>query len=333
MRSESRPPTVTMADVAARAGVSRALVSIVLRGLPGASPANRDRVLRAAADLDYRPDERARLLGSSRSRTVGVVFGLHRPFHGELVEALYNAVGGTGYRLALEPAAPTRPEAEAVRALLDYRCEALLLLGPALSRAAIEDLAERVPVVVLARALRGQPVDTVRTDDASGARLAVEHLLALGHRRVVHLHGRRAAGAAERRAGYRAAMRAAGLEPELVAGGLGDRDGERAAADVLRGDGPGAVLAFNDPCAAGLLSAARKRGIEVPGRLSIVGYDDSALAALSTIALTTVGQDAGALAAHAVERAIARVREPQLPATEIVVAPRLVVRGTTAAPP
>ncbi|WP_345711300.1 LacI family DNA-binding transcriptional regulator, partial [Kineococcus glutinatus] len=159
---------VTMADVAARAGVSRALVSIVLRGVPGASPANRERVLRAAAELDYSPDQRARLLGSSRSRTVGVVHHLHREFHGEVVEALYAAADGSGWRLALEPTAPTRPEPVAVRALLDQRCEAVVLLGPTLPRTALAELAARLPVVVLARALRGLDVDTVRTDDEAG---------------------------------------------------------------------------------------------------------------------------------------------------------------------
>ncbi|NAZ87044.1 LacI family DNA-binding transcriptional regulator [Kineococcus indalonis] len=331
MASGERPQPVTMADVAARAGVSRALVSIVLRGVPGASPASRERVLRAAAELDYHPDQRARLLGAGRSRTLGVVHDLHQPFHGELVEALYAALPA-GWGLTLEPAARARPEAAAVRALLNHRCEAVLLVGPSLPRAALAELAARTPVVVLARAVRGVDVDVVRTDDEAGARLAVEHLLSLGHRRTAHLHGGRAAGAAERRAGYRAAVRAAGLEPELLPGGLGDEDGVRAAPQLLRAGGPTAVLAFNDACAAGVLAAARRAGAQVPGRLSLVGYDDSAVAALSTVALTTVGQDAAALAAHAVRRATARAEEPGLPTAELVSAPRLVVRATTARP-
>ena len=96
MKSDKRPSAVTMADVAARAGVSRALVSIVFRGVPGASPETRRRVMEAAEQLSYRPDQRARLLGSNRSRTVGVVFGLHREFHAEVVEALYGAAESTG---------------------------------------------------------------------------------------------------------------------------------------------------------------------------------------------------------------------------------------------
>src|SRR4051812_6372246 len=120
-----------MADVAERAGVSRALVSIVFRGVPGASPATRQRVMQAAEDLAYRPDQRARLLGSNRSRTIGVVFGLNHEFHAEMVEALYRSVEATDYDIALGATAPTRDEHRAVQALLDYRCEALILLGPA----------------------------------------------------------------------------------------------------------------------------------------------------------------------------------------------------------
>lgn len=324
---------VTMEDVAARAGVSRALVSIVLRGVPGASPQSRTRVLQAAAELDYRRDHRARLLGSSRSRTVGVVYGLQHPFHSQVVEALYASAGAAGWLLALEPAAPTRSERTAVQALLDYRCEAVVLLGPVLPRAALAELAGRLPVVVVARAVRGLPVDVVRTDDQMGARLAVDHLVALGHRRVAYVHGGRAPGAAERRAGYLTGVQAAGLEPQLVVGGLGDEDGVRAGRALLGAGSPTGLLAFNDQCAAGVLAAARDHGVVVPDQLSVVGYDDSSVAALSTVALTTVRQDAAAIATAAIERAVARVEGTANRTRETVIAPHLVVRRTTGAPP
>ena len=334
-----RSQSVTMADVAARAGVSRALVSIVFRGVPGASEASRERVMRAAAELGYRPDRRARLLGSSRSRTVGVVFGLQQEFHTEMVERLYEAVESTGLELALGATAPTRSEQTAVQRLLEFRCEALLLVGPAMPHRDLEELAGQVPVVVLARELRSDSCDVVRTDDELGARFAVEHLVALGHREIVHVDGQQAPGAAQRRRGYHAAMAAAGLEDRsrIVPGGLTDEDGERAARELLAGQvlagrsHPTAVAAFNDHCAAGLLAVTRQRGIAVPGELSVVGFDDSRIAGLSSIDLTTVAQDSATLAEEALGLALRRAEGSDEPAAEVVVPPRLVVRGTTAA--
>jgi DNA-binding LacI/PurR family transcriptional regulator len=324
-----------MAHVAERAGVSRALVSIVFRDVPGASAATRERVMLAAEELGYRPDQRARLLGSNRSRTVGVVFGLHREFHAEVVEALYGSVEGSGYHLALGAVAPSRDEHRATQSLLDYRCEALILLGTALPRGAIEALAARLPVIVVARALRTSAVDVVRTDDVAGARMAVEHLAGLGHAAITHVDGGRAPGAAERRRGYRAAVRDLGLAPgpRLVPGGLTEEDGERAAAELLAGSGTTAVTVFNDHCAVGLLAACRARGVEVPESLSVVGYDDSRVAGLSSVALTTIAQDAGALAAAALDLAVGRLEDGPAGASrsEVVVPPRLVVRRTTAA--
>jgi DNA-binding LacI/PurR family transcriptional regulator len=326
-----------MADVAELAGVSRALVSIVFRGVPGASPETRRRVMQAAEELHYRPDQRARLLGSNRSRTVGVVFGLRHEFHAEVVEALYHRVEGTAYDLALGATVPTRDERRAAQTLLDYRCEALILIGSTLPRAAVEQLAERLPVVVVARALRSRTVDVVRTDDVAGARLAVEHLAGLSHTAITHVDGGRAPGAAERRRGYRAAMRDLGLDAgaAVVPGGLTEEDGERAAAELLSaGPSPAtAVTVFNDHCAAGLLSAARASGVTVPDALSVVGYDDSHIAGLTSVALTTIAQDSTALAASALELAVNRAedRAGHPPPTEVVVPPRLVVRKTTAA--
>lgn len=337
--AETGPPArraVTMADVAERAGVSKALVSIVFRSVPGASPQSRERVLRAAAELDYRPDHRARLLGRGRSRTIGVVFGLHREFHGSLVESLYAAAERSGWDLALGACAPSRDERAAVRALLEQRCEAVVLLGPTMRGSDLADLAARVPVVVVARALRSDRVDVVRTDDVAGGRLGVEHLAGLGHRSVVHLDGGRAPGAAERRRGFRRSVADLGLEGWVLSGGAGDAAGARSADDVIAASraSPGAtgVTVFNDSSAAGVLAALRARGLSVPGDLSLVGYDDTRVAALTGVALTTVAQDPEALARSAAELAISRAEDPSRPCTEVVLEPSLVVRATTGPP-
>jgi DNA-binding LacI/PurR family transcriptional regulator len=333
MKSHQRPATVTMADVAARAGVSRALVSIVFRGVAGASPATRERVLQAAEELAYRPDQRARLLGSNRSSIVGVVFGLHKEFHGEIVDGLYRAVACTDYDIGLGAASRSRSEQQAVQSLLDYRCEALILVGPTLSRAYLEELAEQVPVVVVARALRSRLVDVARTDDVAGARLAVEHLVGLGHEAIVHVDGQRAPGAAERRRGYRDAMSGLGLaaHARVIPGGLTEEHGQRAGAALYAGETPTAVTAFNDHCAAGLMAALRGQGTRVPEDVSIVGYDDSRIAGLAGIQLTTVAQDTSTIARSALELALGRVRDRERDASEVVIRPRLVVRATSSA--
>jgi DNA-binding LacI/PurR family transcriptional regulator len=292
--------------------------------------------MRAAAELDYRPDHRARLLGRGRSRTIGVVFGLHREFHGLLVESLYAAAERRGWDVALGACAPSRAERAAVRALLEQRCEAVVLLGPTMPRSDIEHLAARVPVVVVARALRFPKVDVVRTDDVAGGRLGAEHLAALGHQSLVHVDGGRAPGAAERRRGFRQAVADLGLDGRVLKGGTSDSDGARAAGDIAASGraipvATGATV-FNDNSAAGLLAALRTQGVRVPGDMSLLGYDDTRVAALTGVALTTVAQDPAALARSAVQLAVGRAQDPDGPCTEVVVKPTLVVRETTGPP-
>src|SRR5687768_13629135 len=151
--SSARPPgpgrRPTLADVAALAGVSVALVSIVIRDVPGASQQSRQRVLQAADELGYRPDTRARLLRSHRRRLLGVVFGVQHAFHGDLVSGLYAAADRVGYELALSAVTPGRDERRAVASLLQDRCEALILLGPQAPTSFLAELTARLPVVVV----------------------------------------------------------------------------------------------------------------------------------------------------------------------------------------
>ena len=335
MSSSSPARRPTLADVASRAGVSTALVSIVMRGASGASDATRARVRRVAEELGYRPDLRARLLRSARSRLLGVVFAVDSDFHGDLVGGLYAAAERAGYELTLSAVTPDRDEVRAVNSLLQDRCEALLLLGPQSSAAQLAELAAALPVVVVARQVRASAVDVVRTADRLGVHEAVDHLVALGHRRIAHVDGGRAAGAAERRRGFREAVLRHGLEEvQVLPGGPGEEDGARAARRLLAGDGlPTAVAAFNDRCAVGLLDVLSRAGIPVPGAVSVVGYDDSRLARLSSVDLTTVAQDAALMTTLAVGRVIDRLDGGPPGARQQVVPPRLVLRSSTAPPP
>jgi DNA-binding LacI/PurR family transcriptional regulator len=333
----ARRRRTTLADVAAHARVSVALVSIVMRDAPGASETTRERVRRAAQELGYRPDSRAQLLRRSRSQLIGVVFGVQHPFHGDLVSGLYAAADAVGYELALSAVTSGRDERRAIASLLQDRCEAMILLGPQLATSDLTELAARTPVVVVARAVRHRAVDVVRTDDAAGLHLAVDHLVGLGHTRIAHLDGGRAPGAAERRRGYREALQGYDLTDaaHIVPGGLTEDEGA-AAAQALLSTTPRstAVAVFNDRCAAGVIDCIRRADLSVPRDMSVVGFDDSSLARLSHVALTTVAQDVDRISTLAVTRAIARLDQMDpVGDREQVIPPRLVVRSTTAPPP
>lgn len=323
----------TLEDVAARAGVSRALVSIVMRAVPGASEATRHRVLAVAEELGYRPDARARLLAGRRTRLLGVTLALNNPFHADVAEGVYAAAEPLGYQVVLSAVTHARTPAQAIETLLSYRCEAALLVGPLVTRKALGALGERLPVVVVGQPTPHPGVDVVRAADAVGMRLAVDHLVELGHRRIVHADGGRAPGSAVRRKSYRAAMAVHGLTDDIrvLAGGEREEDGA-ASARTLVGEGlPDAVITYNDRSAVGLLDVFARSGIAVPGAVSVVGYDDSQVARLPYLRLTTVSQDIPTLAELAVGRAVARVENEPVAERELVLAPHLVIRGTTAA--
>jgi DNA-binding LacI/PurR family transcriptional regulator len=333
-RSDSgtgRARRVTLADVARHAGVSTALVSLVMRGASGASPANREKVLRVARELGYVPDSRARALREARPRLLGVMFGVQQVFHADLVEGIYAVAEVAGYDVVLSAVTAGRLEERAVDTLLADRCAALIMLGPKSPPAWLAGLAARLPVVVVARSVRHPEIDVVRTADAKGIGLAVDHLVALGHTRIAHIDGGTAPGADQRRRGYRAAMRRHGLTGRLVPGGITESDGARATAGLLDGAGrPTGILAFNDRCATGVLDSLHHASVPVPAEMSVVGFDDAHFAGYTHINLTTVRQDAPLMARLAVERAIGRLTAGPPEPRETVVPPALVVRGTTA---
>jgi DNA-binding LacI/PurR family transcriptional regulator len=326
---ERRP---TMADVANHLGVSRALVSIVFRGVEGASDATRARVLAAAAELGYRPDSLAQGLRRNRSRNLGVLFSLRRPFEVELVEHMFPVVQKLGYHLLLGAFSPGRDRDAVIDELLRYRCEGLVVVGPELHGRDLASLAAEVAVVEVGRGVTRGPVDVVRNDDAVGTRQAVEHLVALGHRDIAYVDGGSNPGASDRSAGYSAAMGEHGLPARVVPGGYTEDEGAAAGAKLLAEGLPTAVVAANDLCAIGLLDAALRAGVSVPGDLSVVGYDDSRFGRIPGIDLTSVRQDIGRMARLAVRAVVDRLEKPDRKAKDVALAPRLVVRGTTGPP-
>ncbi|WP_328293048.1 LacI family transcriptional regulator [Kineococcus sp. NBC_00420] len=326
----------TIKDVAARAGVSKGMVSLALRGAPGPSAETAARVLRAAADLGYRADRAASSLALRRTRLLGITVAVRNAFHAELVEELQDAAEEAGYDVVLAAVTRTRGERAAVETLLDSRCEALLLLGPELPGAELMELRRRVPVVVLGRRPRladpGSPgPDVVRASDEVGTRLLVEHLVGLGHRDLLHVSGGAGDIAADRRAGFEAAVEAAGVRGRVVEGAFDEEGGAAATRRVLGGGWTGtAVVAASDRIALGVLDVLLRDGIAVPGRVSVTGYDDSLLARLGHVRLTSVSQDAAGQAACAVRAAVRRLDGEDDPGpADVVLVPRLVVRDTT----
>lgn len=319
-------------DVGRLAGVSPATVSLVLREQPGPSADTRRVVLAAAAELGYRPDHSASLLARRRTRLVGVTMDVSSPFHGELLEDLHAEADAKGYDVVVAPLTRVRTEKTTVESLLDRRCEAIVLLGPSLPSADLSELARHAPVVVVGRRDRAPGVSVVRAADNHGVEMAVEHLTGLGHREIAYVDGPPGPIATLRRSGYRVAMRRLHgvAEPIVLPGGATEDDG---AAVLLDGSGPKptAVVVFNDRCAIGVMERARSSGLQVPHDLSVVGFDDSPMARLGTISLTTVNQDPVGLAREAVAAVVARL-DAGAAATEVVLAPRLVVRSTTAPP-
>ena len=337
----------TMVDVAKAAGVSRALVSIVMRGAPGASEQTRAHVLAAAANLGYVPDARAQALRQRGKPSIGVVFQPSQTFQAAIVDRIYAATKNTDYSVVLSATTEAHDGDAALDSLVAYRCGALIALGTDQAEHAVK-LAGRLPLVVVARAIDAEGVDCVTSDDAAGMGQAVGHLVSLGHRRITYLESPFAGGNAERLHGYREAMASHGLADEIdvVTGGSLEEGGAAAAAALLdralrvrgaddlleRPELPTAIIGFNDNCAAGVQDIFVRRGVRIPEDISLVGFDDSEVAQVSYRQLTTIHQDIDALAKAATQRAIDRMFGRQ-PENRIQVIPTtLTLRSTTTRP-
>lgn len=331
---------VTLRDIAARAGVSVATASLVLRNSPLVAAATRARVQETARALGYVYDRAAAALRTGRTHTAGVAINdLANPYFARLTAAIEQALGRLGWTVFL---CDTRENPEVLvrfgERLREYGAEGLILCPPEGATPATIAAATGgvLPCVQVSREVRGARTDVAGSDHRRGTALAVGHLIALGHRRIALVGaGRRTSTAAARKAGYFAALRRAGIAPDpaLIADGPDTRaHGAAAVRELLqRPDPPTAVMAFNDTVAFGVMLGLRQLGLDPGIDLAVVGCDDVDEAALWTPPLTTIAIDAQGMGQAAAELFLARLADPAAPPQRVMLMPKLVVRRSCGA--
>lgn len=329
--------TSSIEDVARRAGVSIATVSRSLRGLPDVAATTRDRVLEAARELNYVASPFAARLASGRTGTVGVVVPfVNRWFFAEVLGAVEAVLHDAGFDLLLynlnDPQGRKRFFATMPAR---KRVDALLIATLVLPEDEVDALRTLdCPVGMLGVDSPG--FSSTRIDDQAGARRAVEHLLALGHRRIGLVGGdtddpMRFTPPHHRRVGYVDALHDAGLEydPALEELGYFTVEGGETATEALlaRPSRPTAIFAESDEMAYGAMRAIRRRGLRVPDDIAVIGFDGHAMAALMD--LSTVAQPVPDLATDLTSRVLAAIADPAMEPLVRVLPTTLEVRGST----
>jgi LacI family transcriptional regulator len=332
-----RSGTATLRDVADVAGVSIATVSRILTGARQSRPATRDRVLAAAAQLDYRPSAPARALKLQQTQTLGLLItDIENPFFPEIVRAVEDAAHERGYAVLLCNATddPGR-ELAYINLLLERRVDGIIVAASQVpSRHAALLGRARIPVVLVNCEAPGSGLASITSDNPGGARMATEHLLSLGHRHIGHITAPHAnAAAALRLGGVRGAMRAAGIGEESLVVSEGDAHvagGERATRELLeRAPLTTAIVCYNDLTAIGALRALRALGCLVPGDFSVLGFDDIDLAKWTDPPLTTIAQQKGEMGRWAVALLADAASNGHHSASTRRLTTSLVLRGST----
>jgi LacI family transcriptional regulator len=328
----------TIEDVARAAGVSRAAVSKVIRNAYGVSPGMRERVNEAIERLEYRPRVAARAMRGS-SYTLGIeIPDFRNPFFAKVLQGATHALAGTNYQMIIAPAeSGLREGYRAVEALVDHQVDGIIAISPLVTRAWLEGVARRTPVVMFGRHDLSEVYDTVAGDDEAGALAVMNHLFELGHDRIVHLtvdavaegrnpetpHGIRFRT-------YLAAMEQSGRGrfSQIVKADNGQDFAYDALIEVLRADDRvTAVFAAHDEMAIGALRAISELGIDI----SVVGYDDVPMASHPGISLSTVDQKGEDMGGRAVEMLLERLTG-RTEALHEIHQPTLQVRGSSRPP-
>jgi LacI family transcriptional regulator len=344
MKKAAKRLQVTSRDVAREVGVSQPTVSRALAGDRAISQQTRERVFAAAARLNYATKRvyRSKPLTNGRTRVVGVVVAaLTNSYYTLLLDRLHHELAATGHSMILMiDENENSADLSKLQMLFDVTLDGILFTTATEdSAAAIRILHDQgVPVVLAVRSVSTNEVDVVESDNVMGAKEAILHLLELGHRRIGFILGpNNTSTSLQRFRGAGAALAENGLESDPSLCLWGPYSHETGYSGVLRlwnsDQRPTAIFCGNDVIALGVLDAARKHGIEVPGKLSVIGFDDIPSAGWSAIQLTTVRVGIGELALLAARRMVERIQSPSDPPGRRDVLPTSLIRRATTAPP
>lgn len=324
----------TIRDVARSANLSIASVSRALNGHANVHPDTRARVIAVAEALGYVPNAAARSLSTQRTHAIGVVLpDFHGEFFSELMRGMDRAASQHGYQLLMSNThADPGMTRHAIAAMLG-RVDGLVVMAPQFgSEELVGSLPQHLPAV-LANTREGTGRHTIRVDNRAGATRAVEHLIALGRRRIVHLAGPSAnIDALERREGFVTALQrhAPDMPLRICDGDFQDESGHRIVADLIAAGEPfDAIFAANDMMALGALHALRAAGIDVPGNVAVIGFDDIPLARY--LSLTTLRVDVAGVGSRAIERLVDEIGASAPAAATEAIVPELIIRQSTLA--
>jgi LacI family transcriptional regulator len=323
--------------VAREAGVSTATVSHVINNTRPVSEEVRARVVAAVERCDYYPNAHARSLASGRSQIIGLVISdIANPFFPELVKSIETAAFERGYDVMLSNTNydPGRTS-HYVRRFIERKVAGVVLMTSELDTTLVGELARRdVSVVFLDLGRPGTRMSNLCVNYDAGIEEAISHLVSLGHRRVAFIGGPASLPSAEKRLeAFRGSLRRhLPDEPPLVfQGDFKLEGGRRAACEIMAGrERPTAVVAANDMMALGAMGEFRAAGLDIPGDISIIGFDDIAFASLTEPQLTTVCLPRIELGRRAVEAVLTTIAEPDQQGVEINVQTYLVIRRSTA---
>jgi LacI family transcriptional regulator len=331
------PHTPTLADLPREAGTSRSTASRALSGRGYVSPDARDRLMAAAERLGYVPNASARTLKQRRSHVVGVIVSdLGNQFYARLAAGIEQVLRERGYHMVIVgDNSDGSEELTAARTFLAMHAPGVIIT-PGAPDATAFLLRRGVPVVEVDRRMSEQPCDAVVIDNVRGGRMAVEHLLALGHTRIAHLGVRTDfTSDAGRLEGYRQAHAAAGVQVDerlVLRVALHDETVAERITGLLARESPTAIFAANNILAMQAWRAIRSRGLALPDDVSLVGFDDVQWMEMVSPAITVVDQPTFELGRRAAALLLRRLEEPVSAPTAELLQPSLLVRASTAPP-